>query len=225
VYSGARTDYVIYVNTGTTGSPTWTVYDEANPQTGNGEFKVEHLAGGADGTDIMTRVEALEFSDTQLSLATGSLNNSFTTALTAGSPAGQPSTGGSGFVGGGSSGGSVSGSSGSSGAGLVSPHGAEGISSLANVSPESAIDIIDRAIQTISDERAKLGAIINSLMHHQRWSLQQAESTSAAQSRILDANYAFEAAQLAKAQILQQAGVAMLTQTNMQPRQALNLLQ
>lgn len=225
VYSGARADYAIYVNTGTTGSPTWTLYDEASPQSGNGEFQVEHLGGGADGTDTITRIEVLEFSDLQLTLATGNSNTTFTSALVAGSPAGQPSTGGSGFVGGGSSGGSGGGSSGSLGTGLVSPHGAEGISSLANVSPESAIDIIDRAIQTISDERAKLGAIVNSLMHHQRWSLQQAESTSAAQSRILDANYAFEAAQLAKAQILQQAGVAMLTQTNMQPRQALNLLQ
>ena len=50
------------------------------------------------------------------------------------------------------------------------------------------------------------------------------ENTSAAQSRIQDADFALEAAALARAQILQQAGTAMLAQANAVPQTVLSLL-
>ena len=52
-----------------------------------------------------------------------------------------------------------------------------------------------------------------------------AENTAAARSRIMDADYAQETANLARAQILQQAGSAMLSQANAQPQMVLQLLQ
>ena len=51
------------------------------------------------------------------------------------------------------------------------------------------------------------------------------ESTEASRSRIMDADYASETAKLARAQILQQAGTAMLAQANALPQHVLSLLQ
>ena len=50
------------------------------------------------------------------------------------------------------------------------------------------------------------------------------ENQSAARSRIMDADYAMETANLSRAQILQQAGTAMIAQANQQPQQVLSLL-
>ncbi|MDR2689570.1 MAG: flagellin, partial [Azoarcus sp.] len=50
------------------------------------------------------------------------------------------------------------------------------------------------------------------------------ENTEASRSRILDADYASETAKLARAQVLQQAGVAMLSQANALPQNVLSLL-
>ncbi|MBK7615499.1 MAG: flagellin FliC [Vitreoscilla sp.] len=89
----------------------------------------------------------------------------------------------------------------------------------------TVIDNLDAAINTINDSRADFGAtqsrfeaIISNLQ-------QSVEAQSAAKSRITDADYAQETAAMSRAQILQQAGTAMVAQANQQPQMVLQLLQ
>ena len=84
--------------------------------------------------------------------------------------------------------------------------------------------MLSTAIQDISDMRSSLGAIENRLGHTVSNLSNVVENTSAAQSRIQDADFALEAAALARAQILQQAGTAMLAQANAVPQTVLSLL-
>ena len=89
----------------------------------------------------------------------------------------------------------------------------------------ATIDNIDAAINTINDQRAVLGAVqsrFESVISNLQVSV---EAQGAAKSRILDADYAAESANLARAQILSQAGNAMLAQANQQPQQIMKLLQ
>ena len=88
----------------------------------------------------------------------------------------------------------------------------------------SALDAIDRAIQGVSDERANIGALTNRLDHTISNLGNIVVNTSAAQSRIQDADFATEAAELAKAQVLQQAGTAILAQANASVQSVLSLL-
>ena len=88
----------------------------------------------------------------------------------------------------------------------------------------SALDAIDRAIQAVSDERANIGALTNRLDHTINNLGNIVVNTSAAQSRIQDADFASEAAELAKAQVLQQAGTAILAQANASVQSVLSLL-
>jgi flagellin len=88
----------------------------------------------------------------------------------------------------------------------------------------TVIDDLDAAIDTINDQRATFGAsqsrfeaIISSLQ-------QGVEAQSAARSRIMDADYAQETANMSRAQILQQAGTAMVAQANQLPSTVLSLL-
>ena len=87
-----------------------------------------------------------------------------------------------------------------------------------------ALTVLSNAIQDISDMRSNLGAIENRLGHTVSNLSNVVENTSAAQSRIQDADFALEAAALARAQILQQAGTAMLAQANAAPQSVLSLL-
>ncbi|MBT9489446.1 MAG: flagellin FliC [Rubrivivax sp.] len=89
----------------------------------------------------------------------------------------------------------------------------------------TVITDIDAAINLINAERATLGAsqsrfeaVISNLQI-------SAENQSAARSRIMDADFAAETANLSRAQILQQAGNAMVAQANQLPQQVLSLLQ
>lgn len=89
----------------------------------------------------------------------------------------------------------------------------------------SVIQDIDAAIDTINDKRATFGAT-QSRFEAVISNLQIAvENQSAAKSRILDADYAVETANMSRAQILQQAGNAMIAQANQMPQQVLRLLQ
>lgn len=88
----------------------------------------------------------------------------------------------------------------------------------------SAVNVIDAAIKSIDQARAKLGAVQNRFTTTIT-NLQSAiENQSAARSRIVDADFAAETAALSRNQILQQAGVAMLTQANQAPQTVLGLL-
>ncbi|MFC7461521.1 flagellin, partial [Hydrogenophaga defluvii] len=87
-----------------------------------------------------------------------------------------------------------------------------------------AIRTVDAALAFISGERAKLGAL-QSRFETTVGNLQiTSENLSASRSRILDADFAAETAMLSKAQILQQAGTAMVAQANQLPQGVLALL-
>lgn len=89
---------------------------------------------------------------------------------------------------------------------------------------QSALSVLDNAILQIGIERASLGAIENRLDHTVSNLANVVENTAAAKSRIQDTDFALESAALARAQILQQAGTAMLAQANAAPQNVLSLL-
>jgi flagellin len=109
--------------------------------------------------------------------------------------------------------------------------GAASLSSVSNVNiatqsgANSAIAVVDGAIEKVSSMRAKLGAIENRLEHTVSNLMNIAENTQDSRSRIQDADFSVESANLAKAQVLQQVGAAMLTQANARPQLVLQLLQ
>jgi len=72
--------------------------------------------------------------------------------------------------------------------------------------------------------RAEFGASINRLESKARFLEANVESYAAARSRVMDADFAEETANLTRTQILQQAGTAMLAQANALPQNALSLL-
>jgi flagellin len=87
------------------------------------------------------------------------------------------------------------------------------------------ISIVDSALAAISSQRARYGAL-QSRFENTITNLQTtSENLSASRSRIRDADFAEETAKLARNQVLQQAGVAMLGQANALPQQVLRLLQ
>ena len=88
-----------------------------------------------------------------------------------------------------------------------------------------ALTTISGAIEKIAAMRADLGAVDNRLDHTQSSLLNISEATSAAKSKITDADFATESANLSKAQVLQQAGTAMLAQANASPQMVLQLIQ
>jgi flagellin len=88
----------------------------------------------------------------------------------------------------------------------------------------SALAVIDAAIAGVSSFRSELGAVANRLQSVQQTIASAAESTSAANSRIRDVDVAEETATMARANVLQQAGVSVLAQANQQPQIALKLL-
>lgn len=94
-----------------------------------------------------------------------------------------------------------------------------------NTNPLAAISAIETAIDTVSGERASLGAAQNRLESTMRSIANSIENMSAANSRIRDADIATESANLASQQVLQQAGISVLSQANMTPSYALQLLQ
>jgi flagellin len=88
----------------------------------------------------------------------------------------------------------------------------------------SAMLSIDKAIEQVDTYRSELGAVANRMEHTVGNLMTRAQHTSAAMSRIMDADYATESANLAKAQVLQQAGTAMLAQANASTQNVLSLL-
>ena len=88
-----------------------------------------------------------------------------------------------------------------------------------------AMDAIDSALTKINSERALYGATQNRFEAVISSLQVAAENQAAARGRIMDADFAAETAALSRAQILQQAGTAMVAQANQIPQQVLNLLQ
>ncbi|WP_041523347.1 flagellin N-terminal helical domain-containing protein [Gilvimarinus agarilyticus] len=90
---------------------------------------------------------------------------------------------------------------------------------------QKAIGILDRAIDQVGETRADLGAVNNRLDFTVSNLSNVSEKTAAARSRITDADFAAETANLSRSQVLQQAATAMLAQANSRPQQVLSLLQ
>ena len=88
----------------------------------------------------------------------------------------------------------------------------------------AAIQVIDSSIKTISSIRGDLGAVQNRFAAVISNLQTTSENLSAARSRIQDTDFAAETASLTRAQILQQAGTAMLAQANALPQSVLTLL-
>lgn len=88
----------------------------------------------------------------------------------------------------------------------------------------SAIAVLDGALAQISTIRADLGAIQNRFESTVANLTATSENLSSARSRVQDADFASETAALTRAQILQQAGVAILSQANALPQLVLSLL-
>ncbi len=89
---------------------------------------------------------------------------------------------------------------------------------------DAALSVIDSALATVSGIRADLGALQNRFETTITNLQTVSENASAARSQIMDADFAEETAKLTRAQILQQAGVAILSQANAQPQNVLALL-
>ena len=87
-----------------------------------------------------------------------------------------------------------------------------------------ALEVITGAIEQVAGYKAAWGAGQNRLEYTVSNLMNVVEFTSAARSRIEDADFAVEAARLAKNQVLQQTGAAMLAQANASPQLALSLL-
>ncbi|NLI59859.1 MAG: flagellin, partial [Clostridiales bacterium] len=96
------------------------------------------------------------------------------------------------------------------------------VSSRANA--EGSITTINNAIEQVSKERSKLGAMQNRLEHTIKNLDTSAENLQASESRIRDVDMAQEMMEFTKNNILQQAATAMLAQANMAPQGVLQLL-
>ncbi|OLO42798.1 flagellin [Alkalihalophilus pseudofirmus] len=103
--------------------------------------------------------------------------------------------------------------------------GVANISVDSHVNANNAIDQIDTAIKTVSENRSKLGAIQNRLEHTINNLQTTHENLSAAESRIRDADMALEMTEFTKNNILNQSATAMLAQANQLPQGVLQLLQ
>ncbi|WP_428422615.1 flagellin [Methylibium sp.] len=88
----------------------------------------------------------------------------------------------------------------------------------------AAINAIDAALTGVNSQRATFGAVQNRFESVVSNLMVATENQAAARSRIMDADYAAETAALSRAQILQQAGNAMVAQANQLPSQVLTLL-
>jgi flagellin len=97
-----------------------------------------------------------------------------------------------------------------------------GVSTAAAAS--TALAAIDSALDTITTQRASYGAVINRFQFAIQGLQISGENQTAARGRIMDADFASETANLARSQILQQAGTAMVAQANSLPQSVLSLL-
>lgn len=108
---------------------------------------------------------------------------------------------------------------------VVTPGGLLSAQTIATAAgARTAMTNIDEAIKDVDVQRSALGAKANQLEHTAANLQTRVQYTAAARSQILDADYAIESANLAKAQVLQQAGTAMLAQANASTQNVLSLL-
>lgn len=102
--------------------------------------------------------------------------------------------------------------------------GVDGVNTQSREAAQQNLDVIDKAISKVSENRATYGAMQNRLLSTINNLNIRDENMSAANSRIRDVDFASETAELTKRNILTQAGVATLAQANSNTKLALNLL-
>jgi flagellin len=108
------------------------------------------------------------------------------------------------------------------GSSLVSGFGSQAVSS--STAAGTAIGKIDTALEKLNENRAKVGSVVNRIEHTVTVLMNTVQRTEEARSRIQDTDYAAESANLARANVLAQAGTAMLAQANQSPQYVLQLL-
>ncbi|TVP53037.1 MAG: flagellar protein FlaB, partial [Halomonadaceae bacterium] len=101
----------------------------------------------------------------------------------------------------------------------------EDVDVLSVANANEAINRVDSALDAVNNVRSELGAIQNRFESTIANLASTSENLSAANSRILDADFAAETANLSQSQVLQQAGISVLAQANARPQQVLSLLQ
>ena len=107
----------------------------------------------------------------------------------------------------------------------ISSVSSTGLGNISDISTATqAMTALDAAINNVNSARADLGAVQARFEGVLTQLSAAQENTEAARSRIMDTDYAAETAKLARAQILQQAGTAMLAQANALPQNVLSLL-
>jgi len=106
---------------------------------------------------------------------------------------------------------------------LTAFHGAGALTS--NVLASAEIDVLDTALTTVATDRSTYGAVQNRFQSVINNLQVASENQAAARSRIMDADFAMETANMTRFQILQQAGTAMVAQANAAPQSVLSLLQ
>lgn len=102
---------------------------------------------------------------------------------------------------------------------------ASGLSFTSVGEAQDVLAAVDAMIGAIDAKRAELGAVQNRFQSTIRNQINISENLSAARSRMRDADFAVETANLTRAQILQQASSTILSQANQRPQSALSLLQ
>ncbi len=102
--------------------------------------------------------------------------------------------------------------------------GVAGLDFSTQAGAQAALTTIDTALQTVSTSRSTFGAFGNRINSVIQTVQQSSESLSAADSRIRDVDVAAETARMARTNVMQQAGVAVLAQANQAPQLALKLL-
>lgn len=100
-----------------------------------------------------------------------------------------------------------------------------GTTASAITTASKAVTSIDSAITSVNSQRSTFGAAINQLTYAIDNLSSVKVNAEASRSRILDTDYAAETSELARTQIIQQAGTAMLAQANQLPQTVLSLLQ
>jgi flagellin len=90
---------------------------------------------------------------------------------------------------------------------------------------QTALTSIDSALNSVNLARSNLGANYSRLDSVSSSLAATVENYTAARSRVQDADFAVESANLARTQVLQQAGISVLAQANALPQQVLALLQ
>jgi flagellin len=106
----------------------------------------------------------------------------------------------------------------------VSSSGANAISVASQASAQAAMDSIDTALKSVNVAMAKVGSYQNRLDYTSQNLAVQVENFSASESTIRDVDMAAEMMEFTRNQILQQAGMAMLSQANMAPQQVLSII-